>query len=80
MGVRRMIVAAARKIARWAEDHTVAVRGRDPTIPTKISELLAARAGPDQLVDEEIVHACIMVFVAGNETTKSLCQRPCLAH
>jgi cytochrome P450 len=37
-----------------------------------ISEWLAARVGPDQLVDEEIVHACMLVFVAGNVTTKSL--------
>lgn len=37
-----------------------------------ISEFIAARDGADQLVDDEIVHACIMVFVAGNETTKSL--------
>jgi cytochrome P450 len=38
-----------------------------------ISQLLAARtAGGDKLSDEEIVFVCIMCFVAGNETTKSL--------
>ena len=38
-----------------------------------ISELLAARtAGGDRLGDEELVFLCIMCFVAGNETTKSL--------
>ncbi|ABD10980.1 cytochrome P450 [Frankia casuarinae] len=38
-----------------------------------ISRLLAARtAGGDRLSDEEVVFVCIMCFVAGNETTKSL--------
>jgi cytochrome P450 len=38
-----------------------------------ISQLLAARtAGGDVLSDEELVFVCIMCFVAGNETTKSL--------
>lgn len=38
-----------------------------------VSQLIAARtAGGDQLSDEEIVFVCIMCFVAGNETTKSL--------
>ena len=38
-----------------------------------ISRLLDARtAGGDRLSDEEIVFVCIMCFVAGNETTKSL--------
>jgi cytochrome P450 len=38
-----------------------------------ISRLLAARtAGGDRLSDEELVIVCIMCFVAGNETTKSL--------
>ncbi|MEV0769400.1 cytochrome P450 [Nocardia salmonicida] len=38
-----------------------------------ISQLLAARtAGGDVLTDEEVVFVCIMCFVAGNETTKSL--------
>jgi cytochrome P450 len=38
-----------------------------------ISQLLAARTGGgDRLSDEELVFICIMCFVAGNETTKSL--------
>ncbi|WP_084479041.1 cytochrome P450 [Nocardia jejuensis] len=38
-----------------------------------ISRLLAARtAGGDTLTDEELIFVCIMCFVAGNETTKSL--------
>ena len=38
-----------------------------------ISALLAARtAGGDRLGDEELAFICIMCFVAGNETTKSL--------
>ncbi|MDT3439531.1 MULTISPECIES: cytochrome P450 [unclassified Pseudofrankia] len=39
-----------------------------------ISHLLAARTGGggDRLSDEELVFVCIMCFVAGNETTKSL--------
>lgn len=38
-----------------------------------ISRLLAARTtGGDRLSDEEIVFVCMMCFVAGNETTKSL--------
>ncbi|APE34388.1 cytochrome [Nocardia mangyaensis] len=38
-----------------------------------ISQLLAARtAGGDALGDEELIFLCIMCFVAGNETTKSL--------
>ncbi|MGQ4601411.1 cytochrome P450 [Nocardia sp. R6R-6] len=38
-----------------------------------ISRLLAARTtGGDTLSDEELIFVCIMCFVAGNETTKSL--------
>jgi cytochrome P450 len=38
-----------------------------------ISQLLAAQTGGgDRLSDEELVFVCIMCFVAGNETTKSL--------
>ncbi|MEX5708187.1 cytochrome P450 [Parafrankia sp. FMc6] len=38
-----------------------------------ISRLLAARtAGGDALTPEELIFVCIMCFVAGNETTKSL--------
>ncbi|WP_280248023.1 cytochrome P450 [Nocardia abscessus] len=38
-----------------------------------ISRLLAARTtGGDLLSDEELIFVCIMCFVAGNETTKSL--------
>ncbi|MFE7718081.1 cytochrome P450 [Nocardia rhizosphaerihabitans] len=38
-----------------------------------ISRLLAARtAGGDHLTDEELIFVCIMCFVAGTETTKSL--------
>ncbi|WP_131786891.1 cytochrome P450 [Protofrankia symbiont of Coriaria ruscifolia] len=38
-----------------------------------ISQLLAAETGGgDKLSDEELVFVCIMCFVAGNETTKSL--------
>ncbi|GAA3790385.1 cytochrome P450 [Amycolatopsis tucumanensis] len=38
-----------------------------------VSALLAARtAGGDRLGEEELVFLCIMCFVAGNETTKSL--------
>jgi hypothetical protein len=38
-----------------------------------VSQLLAARTGGgDRLSDEELVFVCIMCFVAGNETTRSL--------
>ncbi|MQY17127.1 cytochrome P450 [Nocardia macrotermitis] len=38
-----------------------------------ISRLLAAHtAGGDRLTDEELIFVCMMCFVAGNETTKSL--------
>lgn len=38
-----------------------------------ISRLLAAHtAGGDRLAEEELIFVCIMCFVAGNETTKSL--------
>ncbi|GAF43318.1 cytochrome P450 [Rhodococcus wratislaviensis] len=38
-----------------------------------ISRLLAAEtSGGDRLSDEELIFVCIMCFVAGNETTKSL--------
>ena len=38
-----------------------------------VSRLLAARtAGGDRLADEELVFVCMMCFIAGNETTKSL--------
>ncbi|MFJ4657095.1 cytochrome P450 [Nocardia sp. NPDC088792] len=45
-----------------------------------ISRLLAARtAGGDALSEEELVFVCIMCFVAGNETTKSLIGNGALA-
>ncbi|WP_307588841.1 cytochrome P450 [Nocardia arizonensis] len=45
-----------------------------------ISELLAARtAGGDRLADEELIFVCVMCFVAGNETTKSLIGNGALA-
>ncbi|WP_432855180.1 cytochrome P450 [Amycolatopsis sp. CA-161197] len=38
-----------------------------------VSRLLAARTGSgDRLADEELIFVCVMCFVAGNETTKSL--------
>jgi hypothetical protein len=37
-----------------------------------ISELIAVRYGDERLADDELAHACMMVFVAGNETTKGL--------
>ncbi|MET7995408.1 cytochrome P450 [Amycolatopsis sp. NPDC005232] len=38
-----------------------------------VSRLLAARTGGgDRLADEELIFVCMMCFVAGNETTKSL--------
>ena len=49
----------------------VADRRREPG-DDLISELIAARGGNESLTDEELVHACMMVFVAGNETTKGL--------
>jgi cytochrome P450 len=49
----------------------IAERERSPG-DDLVSELLAARTGDDRLSEEELVHACIMVFVAGNETTKAL--------
>lgn len=55
-----------------AMDAVLAERRERPG-PDLISRLLAARtAGGDQLSDEELVFVCIMCFVAGNETTKSL--------
>lgn len=37
-----------------------------------ISAVVAARADDDGLTEEEAIHACIMVFVAGNATTRGL--------
>jgi len=37
-----------------------------------ISELLAIRDGAEALRDDELIHACIMMFVAGNATTSGL--------
>jgi hypothetical protein len=38
-----------------------------------VSRLLAAETGSgDRLADEELIFVCVMCFVAGNETTKSL--------
>ncbi|WP_330255818.1 cytochrome P450 [Nocardia sp. NBC_00565] len=55
-----------------AMDAVLAERRARPG-PDLISRLLAAcTAGGDQLSDEEVVFVCIMCFVAGNETTKSL--------
>lgn len=55
-----------------ALEEVVADRARHPG-DDLISALLSARtAGGDRLGDEELVFLCIMCFVAGNETTKSL--------
>lgn len=55
-----------------ALDDVVAARRNQPG-EDLISQLLAARTGGgDRLSDEELVFVCIMSFVAGNETTKSL--------
>ncbi len=40
--------------------------------PDLISRLMRARAGSEALTDEEVIFVCIMCFVAGHETTKSL--------
>ena len=45
-----------------------------------ISRLLAVRTtGGDRLTDEELIFVCMMCFVAGNETTKSLIGNAMLA-
>ncbi|MCU1639884.1 MAG: cytochrome [Nocardia sp.] len=55
-----------------ALDEVLVQRRRHPGSDL-ISRLLAARtAGGDVLSDEELVFVCLMCFVAGNETTKSL--------
>jgi cytochrome P450 len=55
-----------------ALDEVVAQRRSRPG-DDLVSQLLAARTGGgDRLSDEEIVFVCIMCFVAGSETTKSL--------
>jgi cytochrome P450 len=55
-----------------ALDEVVAERRSRPG-DDLISQLLAAETGGgDKLSDEELVFVCIMCFVAGNETTKSL--------
>ncbi|HJQ48331.1 MAG TPA: cytochrome P450 [Amycolatopsis sp.] len=55
-----------------ALDEVVAARRREPG-DDLISRLLATEtAGGDRLSDEELIFVCIMCFVAGNETTKSL--------
>jgi cytochrome P450 len=55
-----------------ALDEVVAERRSQPG-EDLISQLLAAETGGgDKLSEEELVFICIMCFVAGNETTKSL--------
>jgi cytochrome P450 len=55
-----------------ALEEVIAARGRHPG-DDLISRLLAAETGSgDRLTHEEIAFVCIMCFVAGNETTKSL--------
>ncbi|MET9489581.1 cytochrome P450 [Nocardia sp. NPDC006630] len=55
-----------------ALDEVLAQRRKQPGADL-ISRLLAARTtGGDVLSDEELVFVCLMCFVAGNETTKSL--------
>lgn len=62
-----------------ALDTVLAARRAHPG-PDLISQLLATRTGGgDSLSDEEIVFVCIMCFVAGNETTKSLIGNATLA-
>lgn len=55
-----------------ALDEVVGARRRNPG-DDLISRLLATQTGGgDRLTDEELIFVCIMCFVAGNETTKSL--------
>lgn len=55
-----------------ALDEVVDARRRNPG-DDLISRLLATETGGgDRLTDEELIFVCIMCFVAGNETTKSL--------
>lgn len=49
----------------------IAERKRNPK-QDLISQLLALEIDGDRLTDEELIFVCIMCFVAGNETTKSL--------
>lgn len=63
-----------------ALDAVIAVRRECPG-DDLISRLLVTRTGGgDRLSDEELVFVCIMCFVAGNETTKSLVGNGILAH
>ena len=65
------VTAAVEAFARALGE--VVARRRPAPGGDLVSQLLAARtAGGDRLSDEEIVFVCIMCFVAGNETTKSL--------
>jgi len=51
----------------------VVTERRSRLVDDLISQLLTAQtSGGDKLSDEELVFVCIMCFVAGNETTKSL--------
>ncbi|WP_327140562.1 cytochrome P450 [Nocardia sp. NBC_01327] len=62
-----------------ALDEVLVQRRRQPGTDL-ISRLLAARTtGGDVLSDEELVFVCLMCFVAGNETTKSLIGNGALA-
>lgn len=55
-----------------ALDEVLAERRRRPgdDLVSQLAEV--ATAGGDRLSDEEVIFVCIMSFVAGNETTKSL--------
>ena len=65
-------VAAAVKAFARALAEVVARRRLTPG-DDLVSQLLAVRtAGGDRLTNEEVAFVCIMCFVAGNETTKSL--------
>lgn len=67
------------RIFAQALDEVIADRRTRPG-DDLISQLLAIRtSGGDRLSDEELVFICMMSFVAGNETTKSLIGNTLLA-
>jgi len=69
-GKFRSVLAAVHELSEYFSGRVAAAaRSGEDTLVARLSQ---ARSDDDRLTDEEVAFACIMSFVAGNETTQSL--------
>jgi cytochrome P450 len=66
----RGVLAAVHDLSEYFSERVAAAAKSEED--TLVARLLRARSDDDRLTDEEVAFACIMSFVAGNETTQSL--------